>query len=437
MGGRLGLGEADDADFGLGEDRRGNLRMIDGQRIVVEHRLGEIPALADGHRGERGTAGDVTHRIDGRHRGLREGVHGDSAARGERDPCPLQPQARDIGRAAGGEHHRAIGRDDAVAEGSHDVVARLGQRGDGGLVDELDAALGEPGLQPPPHILVEAAQDAVAAIDDRGVDAQAGKDGGEFHRDIAAALDEDRMGERGQVERLLGGDAQLGAGNGRHEGAAPGGDQQVSGVEGAVRLDQMHLIGPGDQGTVADDLHARLFQIGGIGGFEPGDFLFLVGHQGGPIEAGVDLPAEARGDVEHVAETGGIDIELLGHAATNDAGAADAKFLDDGDPGAIGGRHARGAHPAGAGSDNDKIIAIGAVGHLAAPASIIVNCRWISGWQSHKKRPRTRRGWVALGEGRLQLRAFRQTRKPSTSSCLASSGNPSRRKHGPPGQAGR
>ena len=40
------------------------------------------------------------------------------------------------------------------------------------------------------HVIVEAAQDVFAAIDQRHLRAEAGKDPGELHRDIAAALDE-------------------------------------------------------------------------------------------------------------------------------------------------------------------------------------------------------------------------------------------------------
>jgi hypothetical protein len=81
--------------------------------------------------------------------------------------------------------------------------------------------------------------------------------------------------------------------------------------------------------------------------FEPGDFLFLGGDQGRPIEGGIDLPAEAGRNIEQVVEAAGIDIELFGHAAANDTGATDAEFLDNSDFGAIGGGHAGGAHAPG------------------------------------------------------------------------------------------
>jgi hypothetical protein len=126
----------------------------------------------------------------------------------------------------------------------------------------------------------------------------------------------------------------------------------------AVLADEMHAVGTGDQAAVLDDLDARLFEIDRVGLLEPGDFLFLGRHQGWPVERGIDLPAEAGGNVEQVVETGGIDIELLGHATADDAGAADAEFLDDGDPGAIGGSHTGRPHTAGTGADDDEVVAI-------------------------------------------------------------------------------
>src|SRR5690606_26952604 len=101
-----------------------------------------------------------------------------------------------------------------------------------------------------------------------------------------------------------------------------------------------------------------------------------------------DLPTEAGGHVEHVVEARGVDIELLGNAAADNAGAANAELLDDGDPGAIGSGHAGRANAAGAGTDNDKIITIGH-GRLPEQSSAYGD---ILDGTLHKERPRTRRG---------------------------------------------
>ena len=63
------------------------------------------------------------------------------------------------------------------------------------------------------HVVVEAAQDVVAAIDQRHVGAEACKDAGEFQRDVAAALDQDALRLLLKVKHLVGGDHVLDAGN--------------------------------------------------------------------------------------------------------------------------------------------------------------------------------------------------------------------------------
>ena len=70
-------------------------------------------------------------------------------------------------------------------------------------------------------VLVEAAQDVVAAIDHGDVGAEAGEDAGEFQRDIAAALDHHALRQRRQVKRLIRGDHVLDAGNGSPWFGAP------------------------------------------------------------------------------------------------------------------------------------------------------------------------------------------------------------------------
>ena len=89
------------------------------------------------------------------------------------------------------------------------------------LVDLLDGAAGDDGdallLHLGAHmladVLVEAAQDVVAAIDHGDVGAEAREDAGEFQRDIAAALDHDALRQFGEVKRLVRGDHVLDAGD--------------------------------------------------------------------------------------------------------------------------------------------------------------------------------------------------------------------------------
>ena len=78
-------------------------------------------------------------------------------------------------------------------------------------------------------------------------------------------------------------------------------------------------------------------------------------------------PAEAARVLEVVGEAAGIDEELLGHAAADDAGAAEPVLLGDGDLGAVARRNARRAHAARAGADHEQV-EVG-LGHCCPAAS--------------------------------------------------------------------
>ena len=74
------------------------------------------------------------------------------------------------------------------------IVRRFSIAVDGVAGDDFDAARLHLAAQMLAHVVVEAAQDVLAAIDQRHLDAQPGENAGELHRDIAAALDHDAAG---------------------------------------------------------------------------------------------------------------------------------------------------------------------------------------------------------------------------------------------------
>src|SRR5690606_27251740 len=149
--------------------------------------------LADRDRGQRRPPGDVAYGIDGGVGGAGELVDGDMTVRRQLHAGRLQPQPVDVGVPAGGEHHHAEGCLDAIAEADDDVLAVAAQGGDVGLIDDADPPLLQARLQAVPQVHVEAAQQALPSIDDGGVDAEAGEDGGKFHRHVATPLDQDRV----------------------------------------------------------------------------------------------------------------------------------------------------------------------------------------------------------------------------------------------------
>ena len=94
---RLGLGEADVGDLGLGEDRRGRLVVVEVavlDRVQAHHVLGHLAALHRRHRRQRQLAADVAGRVDVRHVGDAVVVDRDVAAGGRPRRRRLEARAR-------------------------------------------------------------------------------------------------------------------------------------------------------------------------------------------------------------------------------------------------------------------------------------------------------------------------------------------------------
>ncbi|MNX61455.1 hypothetical protein D3C86_923890 [compost metagenome] len=229
--------------------------------------------------------------------------------------------------------------------------------------DDLDAALLDLAGQMGAHVVVKAAQDVRAAIDQGRLDAEPGENARELDRDIAAARDQDALGQFRQVEGFFGRDGVFDArqvlGLPR---AAAGGDQDLLGGEGLVLADDLDRVGVLHHGAAVDQIDARLAQVGGVDARQAGDLDVLGLQEGRPVELRiVEGPAVALGDLQSVAHFRGHDHELLGHAAANDAGAADAVFLGHGHLLAAQSGQARRTHPAGTGADDEEVVVV--LGH--------------------------------------------------------------------------
>jgi hypothetical protein len=93
---------------------------------------------------------------------------------------------------------------------------------------------------------------------------------------------------------------------------------------------------------------------------EAADVLVLGTNERGPVMAAAgDVPAEAAGVLGPVGIFGGLDHELLGHAADVDAGATPEAFLGDADPSAVARGDPGAARAAGAAADDEEIEIIG------------------------------------------------------------------------------
>ena len=237
-----------------------------------------------------------------------------------------------------------------------------------GVAEDADAFALHVLVQHAPEVHVEALQDFHAAVDQRRLDAEAVEDVGEFDRDIAAAGNDDRLRQRGQVEGLVGEDAMLVAGKrGMRVGPAAGRDQYVLGGDGAVLVLDAHRMRVDQRRAAVERLAARLLDAALVEAGEPGDLLVLVGDQRRPVEAGLRHgPAVAGGVGEMLGELRGVDEELLRHAAADDAGAAEAVFFRDRHALAERSRDARGAHAARPAADDEEIIVVAGHGSVSA-----------------------------------------------------------------------
>ena len=357
---RVMLGQADDADRRLAEDRAGDGFVVEVLRIVLVDRLVEGDGLADGDRGQVHAVGHVADGPDVVGRGLRIVVDLDRALVVQLDARLLQPQVLDVGDAAGGEHDHVGFQRHAVFQMVDQASLGLLDRGVLTAQDDLDAALLDLARQMGAHVVVEAAQDVRAAIDQGRLDAQTGEDARELDRDITAACDQDALGQFRQMEGFFGGDGVFDArqvlGLPR---AAAGGDQDLFGGEGLVLADNLDGVGVLHHGAAVDQIDARLAQVGGIDARQARDLDVLGLQEGRPVEFRVvERPTVALGDLQGVADLGSHDHELLGHAAANDAGAADAILLGHGHLLAAQGGQARRAHPARTGADDEEVVVV-------------------------------------------------------------------------------
>ncbi len=165
--------------------------MVHHGGLAAEHGVGEGMALADGDRRQVGPVGDVADRVDGRDQGLRIGVDDDRAGIVGGDARLVEAETGHVG-APPGRHQDLV--DDphrAVGQGRRDAVGRPLETPDGLAQHEVDAPGRIGRAQGVANILVEAAQELLAAMEQRRLAAEAVEDSREFHRDVAAADHED------------------------------------------------------------------------------------------------------------------------------------------------------------------------------------------------------------------------------------------------------
>src|SRR3546814_7984456 len=142
------------------------------------------------------------------------------------------------------------------------------------------------------NLLVIAAQDRIAAIDDRHLAAEFVEDAGELVGNIAAARDHDPLGQGFEVEDLVRGDRIFAPRKFGNEGPAARGDEDAFGGEfGAVG--ELHLLRADDRRAGLEDLDLVVVERLAIEALEPVDLAEHIVAQHIPVEPAVGhVPAE-------------------------------------------------------------------------------------------------------------------------------------------------
>ena len=290
---------------------------------------------------------------------LGEPIDLDRAIAGQFDPDFLQPQPLGARVAAGGEHQQVgferIGPGQLDRQGA---VVILGYALERAVEAEVDTLRHRNLQQPVTDLLVIAAQNRVAAIDQRYLAAEAVENTGKFIGDIAAPGDGHAARKAFEVEHLVRGDAMLGP---RHIGAhrpATCGNQYMSGGDDAA-IGQFDIMRPDQLRPLLDHGDLVVGQRLAINALEPGDLAQHAVAQGNPVEAGFpDRPTEFLRVLQILGEMRAVNQQLLGHAAADDAGAANAKLLRHRHLRAVRRGDARRANPARACADDEEIVVV-------------------------------------------------------------------------------
>ena len=350
------FGQAYGADGGMAEHHGRHQIVVEVlSGLVVEQPLREATACRDGHRGELDAAGVVTHRIEVGDGGVLELVGRNIALLVQGDAGGGQVEAVGGGGAANGP-------DQAV----HREVAAIFQLQGQAVVGVLDHGLGDGVVvQPGPfggHDLhqclldhgVEAAQGALLAHHQVGFRTEGLHHPGDLDRDIAGADHGDPFGLALQGEEAVGVDAVFGPRDGRHLGAAAGGDQYVIGtVLLAIHLDGVAVDKAGEAPDDSDAVLAQHVLVGLV----DATYIGLTGlHQPGPaevVEGGVE--AVVGSVSEGIGDLAGIPHGLLGDTADVDAGSPQIFGFNQGYFFAVHGGAIGGGYAATAAADGDIV----------------------------------------------------------------------------------
>jgi hypothetical protein len=331
---RLLLGEAERADVGRAERRARDVDVLDRVRLHPGGVLDGDDALVGRLVGERGAAYEVADRIDALDVRAERAVDVDHAAVVELDARLLEPEALDVGAAAGGDHE-PVDLSGLVAVLEADLVVAGLDVLDLGTGVDVDALLAQPAPDDLGDLGVLGRDDTVEGLEQHHLRAEARVGGGDLDTRRARAGHDHRLRQILERPRLLGADhaaAELGAGD-RLGDRAGGEDDRLLRLDlGAVEVAaDLHVAVVGDGGVALDVVDLVLLEQAGDAAGKGLDDLLAARHDLGEVDAALRHgDAEVLGLVDLGQHVGDAQDGLGGDAGVVEAAAPDDVSLDDG-----------------------------------------------------------------------------------------------------------
>ncbi len=210
------------------------------------------------------------------------------------------------------------------------------------------------------HRAIEAAQEQVATVQQRGVGPQALEDARELDGNVATAHHQHPTWQAFEVEGFVGGDRQFLARDVRDLRPATGRDEDV--LRGVALAFHLHFIGAGQACVALQQGDAAVDQQVAVDAVEALDLAVLVGNQGAPVEVPFfQGPTVTCGLLQFIRDMRAVHQQFFRHAADVDAGATQVAAFGHCHFCAEARGKARCAHTAGPGTNHEQIKIVGHV----------------------------------------------------------------------------
>ena len=335
-GASFAFGNSDASELGIGEKSVGEITVLDGLVFSLDEVGVDDLVVVIGNVGECRTALDIAERPNSRDVGFHSRIGFNIAAIVRGDSGFGQIQIGGVGLAAGsnqkmraGDRLAALWRVECKRYFAATILDLLGLRGQ----LKFNAFGFEDFLQLSHDVFVFAGQNTFAAVDDGYLAAEAAKHLSEFEADVAAAQDQQMLGNFLQIHDRDVGEERHGieAGDGRNLWVGAGVDEDFFAFESFVP--DLHLMRADESSAAVNQANVRAAVDSFLNGIAKTlhDTIFS-----GDDLREVDgyftyMNAPARGLAGVVSDLSGGDQGFRGRAAGVDARAAELGALDESD----------------------------------------------------------------------------------------------------------